>query len=146
MKRISITINIDDEALKRAVVSKYMLVMRLLAPIPYVLVMLVIRMISQRTQLRKKASTPPKNAVYAAENRVFTQQDNSQYGHRKTRVGANVDTPNMHSSTMVKCGNPECKNPPFPYQKYGNQPKKFCSSACKDAVNNAKKMGTYYEK
>jgi hypothetical protein len=145
MKRISITINIDDEALKRAVVRKYLLVMRLLAPIAYVLVMLVIRMISQRTRVRKKPSTQPKTAVYAAENRVFTQQDTSQDGQQKERVGANVDTPNMHSSTMVKCGNPDCKNPPFPYQKYGNQEKKFCSPACKDTVNNAKKMNSYYQ-
>jgi hypothetical protein len=141
MKEIKIKILIDDEAIAEKVRVIYLLVMRTVAPIAYVIILILIRTISPSTHRNILRRTQSKKAVYTAEKHDFSFQKHQTFEPKNERVGGL----NMHSSTMVKCGNPECDNL-FEYAKRGNQEKKFCSSTCKDAVNNAKKMGNYYEK
>lgn len=144
MKEIRLKITIDDEALKRAVISNYLLVMRTLAPIAYIIILVIVRVILPSTLRQKIKRTPQKKAVYTAKNSVFTPQNQMQFEPKKERVGAGNSEPEMHSSTLVKCANPNCKEI-FPYEKRGNNVKRFCKSSCKDAVHNAKKLGKYHE-
>lgn len=111
--------------------------------------------ISQRTRPKKKVVsteyTSTSNKVHDTKNGENTAktihfepvevvencENNQREGEGETWV---------ESSTIRKCKNPECKKT-FERMVRGNQEKKFCSSACKDKVNNAKKMNNYhYEK
>jgi hypothetical protein len=143
MKKISITINIDDEGIRRSIYRKYLAIMRVLAPIPYVVVMLIARSVWQRTRGNTPNRTRRKTVAYTAKKAVFTPQERTDIVSESERVGATIDASNMHSSTLVKCANPECSEV-FPYKKMGNNEQKYCGKACKDAVNNGKKMGIYH--
>ena len=68
-----------------------------------------------------------KNAVYTAENTDFSLSE-SEESPTIEKIG----------EELIKCANPYCDEY-FPYKKMGNQVKKYCSTKCKDDVNNQKK-------
>lgn len=140
MKELKIKIIIDDEALRESMHRKYKRVMRAVAPVVYVLILIIIRVISPSTHKAIIQRTRLKNGVYTPKNKVFTQQNNQVFEQKNERVGAQKVEVEMHSSTLAKCANPICKEI-FEY-KHG---KKFCSAKCKDDFHNARKMNSYYE-
>lgn len=111
----------------------YRLFQTLLHPLLYLLVFALHRKTSQGTRQGK-------NTAYTAKKPDFTPQD-IDFVEVENEVG---ESDFLHSSTMRKCANPLCSNI-FEKRKLGNQEKKFCSTNCKDVVNNKKKMNQYYQ-
>lgn len=104
--------------------------------------------ISQRTQPKKNDVKQKKQSVHSTKNAENTaktlyfapvQTADNEQENSEGREGVWVE-----SSTLRKCENPDCEKT-FERVVRGNQEKKFCSSVCKDIVNNRKKMNNYYQ-
>jgi hypothetical protein len=93
----------------------------------------------QRRIVRKKVSrvrkrTPLEPTEYTADSVEYTVK-NTTNTQRYETIG---DEDNYQTESYVRCANPYCDEM-FPYQKRGNQEKKYCSPKCKDDVNNERK-------